>query len=33
MKGIVFTEFLELVEHKFGLEVVDEIIEKSNLIK
>lgn len=31
MKGIVFTEFLELVEHKFGLEVVDEIIEKSNL--
>ncbi|TVZ57932.1 heme-NO-binding protein [Flavobacteriaceae bacterium MAR_2010_105] len=31
MKGIVFTEFLELVENKFGLEVVDEIIEKSNL--
>ena len=31
MKGIVFTEFLELVESKFGLEVVDEIIEKSNL--
>lgn len=31
MKGIVFTEFLELVEQKFGLEVVDEIIEKSNL--
>ena len=31
MKGIVFTEFLELVEDKFGLEVVDEIIEKSNL--
>lgn len=31
MKGIVFTEFLELVEDKFGLEMVDEIIEKSNL--
>ena len=31
MKGIVFTEFLELVEHKFGLEVVDTIISKSNL--
>jgi hypothetical protein len=31
MKGIVFTEFLELVEDKFGLEVVDEIIENSNL--
>ncbi|MEQ6125027.1 heme NO-binding domain-containing protein [Pseudotenacibaculum sp. MALMAid0570] len=31
MKGIVFTEFLELVEAKFGLETVDEIIEKSNL--
>lgn len=31
MKGIVFTEFLELVEDKFGLETVDEIIEKSDL--
>lgn len=31
MKGIVFTEFLELVESSFGLEVVDEIIEKSDL--
>ncbi|WP_378178700.1 heme NO-binding domain-containing protein [Aquimarina sp. SS2-1] len=31
MKGIVFTEFLELVEDKFGLEMVDRIIEKSNL--
>ncbi|MFY0604030.1 MAG: heme NO-binding domain-containing protein [Flavobacteriaceae bacterium] len=31
MKGIVFTEFLELVETKFGLEVVDQIIESSNL--
>ncbi len=31
MKGIIFTEFLELVENKFGLEVVDKIIEQSNL--
>ena len=31
MKGIVFTEFLTLVEDKFGLETVDEIIQKSNL--
>lgn len=31
MKGIVFTEFLDLVEDRFGLETVDEIIEKSNL--
>jgi len=31
MKGIVFTEFLELVEDKFGLEMVDNIIESSNL--
>ena len=31
MKGIVFTEFLELVEEKFGLEMVDEIIQKSQL--
>lgn len=31
MKGIVFREFLELVEEKFGYEVVDEIIESSNL--
>lgn len=31
MKGIVFTEFLELVETKFGLEVVDHIIEDSDL--
>jgi len=31
MKGIVFTEFLELVELKFGLEMVDQIIQKSNL--
>lgn len=31
MKGIIFTEFLDLVEDKFGLETVDEIIENSNL--
>lgn len=31
MKGIVFTEFLDLVEQKFGLEMVDKIISQSNL--
>ncbi len=31
MKGIVFTEFLDLVEDKFGLEMVDGIIQKSTL--
>ena len=31
MKGIVFTEFLELVEEQFGLEVVDELIEACDL--
>ncbi|MFB9052773.1 heme NO-binding domain-containing protein [Formosa undariae] len=31
MKGIVFTEFLDLVEAKFGLEMVDKIITESNL--
>lgn len=31
MKGIVFTEFLEMVEEKFGLEVVDSIIEDADL--
>lgn len=29
MKGIIFTEFLELVENQFGLQVVDEIIENA----
>lgn len=29
MKGIIFTEFLDMVETKFGLAVVDEIITKS----
>ena len=31
MKGIVFTEFLELVEDKFGLKMVDDIITSSTL--
>jgi len=31
MKGIVFTEFLDLVESKFGLEVVDTILNNSDL--
>ena len=31
MKGIVFTEFLDLVEEKFGLGMVDKIIHQSKL--
>lgn len=31
MKGIVFTEFLEMVEETFGLETVDYIIYKTEL--
>ena len=31
MKGVVFTEFLELVETKFGIQMVDDIIKSSNL--
>lgn len=31
MKGIVFTEFLDLVEQKFGLEMVDKIIYQTEL--
>ncbi|WP_430411087.1 heme NO-binding domain-containing protein [Kordia sp.] len=31
MKGIIFTEFLDLVEDKFGLEMVDQIITQSKL--
>ncbi|ANW96913.1 hypothetical protein AXE80_11735 [Wenyingzhuangia fucanilytica] len=31
MKGIVFTDFLELVEEKYGLEMVDNIISQSEL--
>src|SRR5687768_11906467 len=31
MKGIVFTEFLEMVEEKFSPEVADRIIEQADL--
>lgn len=31
MKGIVFTEFLDMVEEKFGYGVVDQIITESKL--
>lgn len=31
MKGIVFTEFLDMVEAEFGYDIVDKIIENSNL--
>jgi len=31
MKGIVFTEFLELVEDKFGIETVQSIIDQCDL--
>jgi len=31
MKGIVFREFLEMVELKFGYEIVDRIIEKADI--
>ncbi len=31
MKGIVFTEFLDLVETKFGIQTVQEIIDTCNL--
>lgn len=31
MKGIVFTEFLDMVENKFGPDMVDDIIDESNL--
>lgn len=31
MKGIVFTQFLDLVEDKFGYDMVDSILEKSDL--
>jgi len=32
MKGIIFTEFLDMVEAQFGLAVVDEIITNSNTV-
>lgn len=31
MKGIVFTEFMDMVESTFGYETVDQIIDDSNL--
>jgi len=31
MKGLIFNEFLEMVEKKFGYEMVDSIISSSNL--
>jgi hypothetical protein len=31
MKGIIFTELLDMIEEKFGLETVDQIIEASAL--
>jgi hypothetical protein len=31
MKGIIFTEFIEMVEDKFGYQMVDDIIESSDL--
>ncbi len=31
MKGIVFVEFLEMVDEKFGYDVTEEIIKKSDL--
>ncbi len=31
MKGMVFTEFLEMVESKFSIDMVDDIIEDSQL--
>ena len=31
MKGMVFTEFLELVEDRFGADMVDTIIERADL--
>src|SRR5690606_13752450 len=31
MKGIIFTEFLEMVEDTYNLETVDYIIQNSNL--
>ncbi|MFY8022264.1 MAG: heme NO-binding domain-containing protein [Bacteroidia bacterium] len=31
MKGIIFTEFLDMVEKKFSIDMVDQIIEASHL--
>ena len=32
MKGIVFTEFIEMVDDKFGLEITEELIHHSNTL-
>ena len=31
MKGVVFTQFLEMIEDKFGFDTVDDMIEKSGV--
>ena len=31
MKGVVFTELVNMIEDQFGLEVLDEVIENANL--
>jgi len=31
MKGIVFTEFLDMVDDKFGIEITEHIVEQANL--
>ncbi len=31
MKGVVFTQYLEMVEEKFGFDISDEMIEKSGV--
>ncbi len=31
MKGVIFVEFLEMVDEKFGLEMTEELIENSDL--
>ena len=31
MKGVVFTEFLEMVEQKFGMDMVNDLIENNTL--
>ena len=31
MKGIIFTAFLDLVEEKFGMEMLEDVISSANL--
>lgn len=31
MKGIIFTEFLDMVEERFSIETAEEILEAANL--